>query len=227
MFRIVAYLSVLLFTSSTLLAQTGGEEYDYSDIQPIMVKYCNLCHSNGERGFKSNTYEGLINSVSPADRYNGPYIIPYDAENSPLVDKILPDPEVGNRMPLREEPVSEEEIAVIRAWIDQGAIESLVATSNENEDRPENFELLGNYPNPFNPGTIIRFNSLFPGSYRIIIYNAAGRKAAEYSGRASAGPNSIPADLSGFPSGVYFYRVTFAGSNTPSFTADGKMTLVR
>lgn len=227
MLRTLIILFIIAFTPLVVCSQ-DTERYEYSDVALIMDEYCNLCHSNGEVGFKSNTYEGLLNSVSPADRYNGPYVIPRNAAGSPLIDKISnDDPRVGDRMPLNEEPVSEEEIQIIRDWINQGAVENLVSTSIDAEDEPAAFELLGNYPNPFNPSTIIRFNTAEAGSYRIRIYNINGRMVRELEGRASAGAVSVRADLNGAPSGTYLYRITLQSGSGTILREDGKMTLLR
>jgi hypothetical protein len=44
-----------------------------------------------------------------------------------------------------------------------------------NGSRPASYQLIGNYPNPFNPSTDIKFLAPEPGNVRIEIYNVAGQ----------------------------------------------------
>ncbi len=82
-------------------------------------------------------------------------------------------------------------------------------------------ELVGNYPNPFNPSTTIAFRTAQPGPVQINIYNHKGQKVRSYDIEFSrAGENSIVwngDDDNGqsVSSGVYFYRMkSGAYSNT-------------
>lgn len=74
---------------------------------------------------------------------------------------------------------------------------------------PEDFHLLGNYPNPFNTSCNIIFNwNLQPVDYRIIIYDINGRCVDLLWGTAHAGSNIaswMPAE--NIAGGVYFYRL--------------------
>jgi uncharacterized delta-60 repeat protein len=80
---------------------------------------------------------------------------------------------------------------------------------NTGNEIPENFSLGQNYPNPFNPVTNIEF-SLPKGSFtKIIIYDIAGRKAAELVNQnLQAGTYKVDFDASHLSSGTYFYRLT-------------------
>ncbi len=83
-----------------------------------------------------------------------------------------------------------------------------------NESSPRQFGLMGNYPNPFNPETTIRFSLAKAGNMRLVIYDISGkqittllngyRSAGEYSlnwnGRLSSGTAA--------PSGIYFAVLT-------------------
>lgn len=94
--------------------------------------------------------------------------------------------------------------------------------------RPAEFSLQGNYPNPFNPGTTIRFT--LPKSARVIIdiYNVQGKLVDRVSRKgAAAGTHEVqwvPDNTDGqtVGSGIYFYRVY-----TPEFHATGKMLLLK
>lgn len=92
------------------------------DIQPIFSRSCsgNGCHINEtESGVNLTTYRQVINSVGAG--YGSRVVVPGDADGSPLVDKLGLRPSRGSRMPLGTGPLSGTEIALIKAWIDDGA----------------------------------------------------------------------------------------------------------
>ena len=101
-------------------------------------------------------------------------------------------------------------------------------TINDTSVLPNEFELLDNYPNPFNPTTSISFNIPSEVYTEVNIYNMMGQKVRTlHNGNLQAGRHHIFFD--GFDdnniqlgSGVYFYRVT-AGE----FNATKKMMLVK
>ena len=80
---------------------------------------------------------------------------------------------------------------------------------NSRQDTPMRTELLGNYPNPFNPVTVIPFHLEEPSVISLTIYNALGqqvsRPVSEMSHRA--GIHSVSFNAQNLPSGFYFYRL--------------------
>lgn len=86
-----------------------------------------------------------------------------------------------------------------------------VFTHTESIPQTSNFHLLGNYPNPFNPETQIKFLVPHPGQVQLSIFNILGQNIYNQSNTApNAGINQLTVDLSGSPSGVYFYHLVFA-----------------
>lgn len=104
---------------------TGPEEpgTDVSfaaDVKPILNSSCGggQCHvQQTTSGVRLQTRAAVLNSSG--SQYDAPIVDPGDASRSasPLVDKILPDPTHGQRMPLNDSPLDEEEISIIRSWI--------------------------------------------------------------------------------------------------------------
>jgi beta-lactamase superfamily II metal-dependent hydrolase len=89
------------------------------------------------------------------------------------------------------------------------------------------FALLGNYPNPFNPLTNIRFVTERGGPVAFTVYDLAGRRLIERSFEAEPGAQSVRwegRDNAGYalPSGVYLYRL-----QTPEGTGGGRMMLTK
>ncbi|MDM7926445.1 MAG: carboxypeptidase regulatory-like domain-containing protein [bacterium] len=93
---------------------------------------------------------------------------------------------------------------------------------------PDRLSLYGNYPNPFNPSTVIRFALPGAGRVKLTVLDGRGRALRVLmDGPASAGRNEAvwdAKDESGrpVPSGLYFYRLeTVNGART------GKMLFLR
>jgi hypothetical protein len=88
---------------------------------------------------------------------------------------------------------------------------------------PSDFALLGNYPNPFNPTTNIRFTMQNANQVTIEVYDMLGRYiGTAANGMFSAGSHSVSFDAEGLTSGIYLYTVK-AGN----YTATGKMMLLK
>ncbi len=87
-------------------------------VQRLFNQTCALsgCHSAGESGdrLKLDSYENLRFGVRGL-----PVIIPGNAAQSELVLRIQGS--VGNRMPLSRNPLNQNQINGIRAWINEGA----------------------------------------------------------------------------------------------------------
>ncbi len=74
------------------------------------------------------------------------------------------------------------------------------------------FQLLQNFPNPFNPSTTISFTVANPGVVALTVYDILGREVTTLmQGKVEAGTHSVNFPAAGLASGVYFYRLV-AGS---------------
>ena len=85
------------------------------------------------------------------------------------------------------------------------------------------FGLYQNFPNPFNPTTVIRYSLQKPDMVRLTVFNARGQKIRNLvNTRQKAGDYEISFDGSGLPNGVYFYRL-----QTNTFMQTRKMILLK
>lgn len=74
---------------------------------------------------------------------------------------------------------------------------------------PAAFTLLPNYPNPFNPVTVIPFRLARSAEVRVEVWSVTGERVAILAdGRRAAGTHRIAFDATGLASGIYFYRLT-------------------
>lgn len=101
------------------------------DVQPIFTARCAGCHSEGGtadvagivlRLTEMESYDSAVGQSSELDPALT-IVVPGDADASLLVDKISnAQPAVGQMMPLLSSPLSADEIALIRDWVNQGAL---------------------------------------------------------------------------------------------------------
>lgn len=79
-------------------------------------------------------------------------------------------------------------------------------------EQPTEVVLEGNYPNPFNPQTTIRFGLLEASEVSLVVYDLMGREVQVLvRGTLSAGMHSATFDASSLPSGAYMYRLATPG----------------
>ncbi len=101
-----------------------------TDIQPILEANCLRCHN-------ANRAKGGFRLDNPTTAWrggdSGPALVFGDSSNSPLIhyvaqlnpDNIMPPPDQG-------EPLTAEQVSLLRAWIDQGAWWGNTATNEFN-----------------------------------------------------------------------------------------------
>jgi len=86
---------------------------------------------------------------------------------------------------------------------------SLSATEeNQAADIPQTYKLCQNYPNPFNPTTTIKYDLPRVSAVKVAVYDAAGHLLETLIDlKQAAGIYSLPWNASGYPSGLYIYRI--------------------
>jgi hypothetical protein len=82
--------------------------------------------------------------------------------------------------------------------------------------QPQQASILGNYPNPFNPETTIRFEVRAAQQVRLSVFNVLGQRVQVLvEGWVEPGEHQARFDGYGLPSGTYFTRLeTTAGVAT-------------
>jgi subtilisin family serine protease len=79
---------------------------------------------------------------------------------------------------------------------------------NWNQNIPSNFKLEQNFPNPFNPFTVIRFSIPAQTFVNIEVFDAVGRKMETLINKnLTPGNYETSWDASKYSSGVYFYKI--------------------
>lgn len=102
-----------------LLAGCGGGKVDFNaEIRPILNENCVACHG----GVKTSADLNLqFRDLALVGGESGqPAIVPGNADASAVV-RMIAHADPVERMPKDDDPLSEDEIQLIRRWIDQGA----------------------------------------------------------------------------------------------------------
>jgi hypothetical protein len=82
------------------------------DILPLLKTRCAGCHTAG-------TYKGSVSMDTRESIIKSKAVVPGKADESPLVKRITSkDPDV--RMPPKGDPLTDKEVALLRAWINEG-----------------------------------------------------------------------------------------------------------
>lgn len=136
-------ISILFICGSVFLYQCGSSSNPNSpstpetetpienpsfaqDIQTIFNTSCAVsgCHNNtAEAGLNLSqglAYANIVN-VESTQVPSKKRVLPNDAQNSYLVEKIEGRQSVGSRMPLNRNPLTNTQIQNIRNWINRGA----------------------------------------------------------------------------------------------------------
>jgi len=214
----ISFIMLILFISAF-------SQVDYNtQIQPIFNNRCINCHG-GTSGVTLTSYSAITTSIG--NNYGTLIVVPFDAVSSPIYDKVRLDksPDHGDRMP-RGGSLSQTEVDLIRDWLNEGANEALVAVYEEYAT-PVDFNLAGNYPNPFNPVTAISFLLAKPATVALSVYNLSGLEIFVSQSDYSIGSHKQTIDFSNQPSGIYFYQISFRAQGRQEIVQNGKMTLLK
>ncbi len=107
-------LTIALLVPSFLAAQS----VDYlRDIKPVLAKNCYACHGAKmqQRGLRLDTAAAILKGSG-----SGPVVAPGKSAESRLIQRVT-GAEGLIRMPFQRPPLAKEQIALLRAWIEQGA----------------------------------------------------------------------------------------------------------
>lgn len=127
-------------------------------------------------------------------------------ENGALLDKISISTDTNTPEGLGEDAVNKCNITDVET----------------NSEAPGDFGLYQNFPNPFNPSTVIGYNLPVKSRVSIKIYNTLGQEQATlFDGINQAGYHHITFNGSNFASGIYYYRLI-----TDNFVEVKKMILI-
>ncbi len=104
-------------------AQTGAHPNYEDDVKPLLARRCFACHSSGEMrsGLNLETYAGVLKGGSSGD-----VVIAARAASSMLYRAVARE-DGAPQMPLGQAKLPDNEIALIREWIQGGLLETAMS----------------------------------------------------------------------------------------------------
>src|SRR3954454_20127183 len=117
MSRTILFLFVCVAVAQTQLPPPAKGKVDFQkQIQPLLAEKCQSCHGVEvqQAGLRLDTRQLAMRGGD-----YGPVILPGNSAGSKLIKRVF-NGDGGLQMPPTG-PLSVEEIALLRAWIDQGA----------------------------------------------------------------------------------------------------------
>jgi hypothetical protein len=206
-----------------------GESYKYKDLPPKAPKNFQASYDSGVVTISwdknsavdfayYNIYRSTINNFEP-DSTN--YYSKVDTAffrdtititNGKLYYRITAIDSFGN------ESVSGEQITVTITGIDEGEVEIV-----------GEYKLYQNFPNPFNPTTIIPFKLKEIAYVKVMVYDIKGELLKVLVNETrEAGNYEAEFNGSGFASGIYLYRIEVIGQGSiPVYMGMKKMILIK
>jgi len=93
---------------------------------------------------------------------------------------------------------------------------------------PAEYALNQNFPNPFNPSTVIKFALKVDSKVSLKVFNALGQEVMTLlSDSRAAGNHEVSFNAAGLNSGVYFYTIEASGADGSKFASTRKMMLLK
>jgi hypothetical protein len=117
---------------------------------------------------------------------------------------------------------SDDKSGTFNAWA--GYITATpLGINHQSNQIPKTYSLAQNFPNPFNPTTLIKYGIPKQGLVTIVVYDILGKEVSTLINEVKqAGTYEINFNASNLTSGVYFYKIT-----TNDFTDVKKMMLIK
>lgn len=101
--------------------------------------------------------------------------------------------------------------------------EAAIQNTNWENENAVGYNLFQNYPNPFNPTTVIQYSLIENLFVTLKVYDIAGNEILTLvNEKKPLGSHSVEWDASGYPSGVYYYKI-----QSGNFISTKKMLLVK
>ena len=107
---------ILLFACAPNLYAQPGVDFR-QDVEPLLAKRCMPCHNGSlsQNGVRFDDRKAAL-----AGGYSGPVILPGDPEGSKVIQRVT-SADKKLRMPPVGPPLTPQEIAILRSWIQSGA----------------------------------------------------------------------------------------------------------
>jgi len=212
------YSTIVIFFMLGSILYIVGRSFRVSKIPNGSKTSCNTCHTNGG-GTPRNPFGIAVQSkVTPngTESFWNPEFAALDSDGDGFTNgEELQDP---NGLWKEGEPNPGD-----FSQVTNPGNPNSIPTSVFDNINVFSFQLSNNYPNPFNPSTIIRYEIGNTSDVKLKIYNLQGEEIKTLINKEqTAGTYEVKFNANGLSSGIYLYRLQ-AGN----FIETKKMTLIK
>ena len=95
-----------------------------SDVKPVLDKHCLECHKPGGTGTEKSGFSVESHATVMSGTKLGPMVVAGDPLSSNLYRMVDREVDKSIRMPHGESTLSQDERAIIKTWITEGALDN-------------------------------------------------------------------------------------------------------
>ncbi len=205
----------------------------YSDIQLIQESFPMINGKNYIFSFDARANSNRI--LEPRVAQNGGNYTVYSKTGPMLITPIMKTYEYQFQMTdptdYNARLVMNFGTSAITCFLDNIVVKENIpsGSGNENSGIPGEFILYPNFPNPFNPSTVIKYSLPEPGAVKIEVFDIMGESVVKpVTLQQGAGSNEYLFDGAGLSSGIYYCRIGYRSAENNEFkTSVNKMVLLK
>ncbi len=218
------FSTIIIFTLLSSTVFLVGRSFRVSKIPHGSKFSCNTCHTNGG-GSALNTFGlDVEKNVTPngTESFWTPELAALDSDGDGFTNGEELQDSNGE---WREGNANSGDVSLVT---NPGNANS-TPTSIFDDRNNFTFRLINNYPNPFNPSTVIRYEIGEARFVSLKIFNSLGEEINTLVNKEQlAGVYDIPFNAVGLSSGIYFYRLEIgASAGKSNFVETKKMNLIK
>jgi hypothetical protein len=115
-------LGPMLIVGAMLAVACAPRNVSYAkQVQPVLAKNCSECHAPGQPGHTASGLDTTSHAALMKGGKFGPLVKPGDAFTSALNMLVEGRVDASIRMPHGRKKLSDDEIAVLKIWVNEGA----------------------------------------------------------------------------------------------------------
>jgi hypothetical protein len=152
----------------------------------------------------------------------------YYFDKNDKVNACAMSTQLDNSFPLGVEAIEAHQILCDTAYLKMDLTKQQTLQQSTVQQTPTEYALSNNYPNPFNPTTVIEYQLPKNGFVSLKVYDILGRVVRTLVNESkTSGTYSVSFDASKLASGVYIYQLRVNAGGTNNIVLTKKMQLLK